>query len=111
MITLSSLPKNPTAQRSTGENDDMLTSNWIKLKLEEKVRGNSYERLMNMTTGAVIFIDIYKDQPKSDMNLSVWSEFPGMTTRKLFIGTPVECIRVIEDLAEKFDAKEIDPWR
>ena len=89
----------------------MLSSTWIKLKLEEKVRGQTYERLMNTTTGAVIFIDTYEDQPENDMNLTVWSEFPGMNIRKLFIGTPVECIRVIDQLTEKFGATALEPWR
>ena len=84
---------------------------WIKQKNQNEVRGKNYDRLINITTGITIFIDIYLDQPEDDLNLTVWGRYPGLENPViLYRGTEVECINVINQFASKLNAKEVEPW-
>ena len=85
-------------------------NSWIAIKNTFTVREKHYEMLINLNTGARIFIDTTDQQKTDDMNLRVWSHFPGMQETALYHGTEVECMRVIEKLKEKFNATNITPW-
>ena len=87
-----------------------MIGNWIKFKNPNKVRDINYECLMNISTGAYVHIDILNNQADADQNLSVWVEFPGMKERRIYNGTQVECIRVIDNLAKQFSANELTVW-
>ena len=83
---------------------------WIQFDSVHPVRGVIYKSLMSLATGAFIDIGMPADQPDSDLNLSVWCEFPGMHQKQIFSGTPVECIRVVAKFAEQLHAKEVSAW-
>ena len=81
---------------------------WIKYENPHEIRGHRYECLMNLSTGAFIHINSAKND--SSLNLYVWCEFPGMNEHQLYYGTQVECMRIIDRLAEKFNATDLAPW-
>ena len=83
---------------------------WVKCENPDKVRGKYYQRIINLDDGRSIYIQIYTEQPASDLNLSVWITYIGDTTYRLFMGTEVECIRIIDRFSEKFNAQVLDAW-
>ena len=83
---------------------------WIRYKSPLDVRGEQYDTLMNIENGAVFLIDTVENQPDSDLSLHVWVEFPGMDIKRIFKGTPVECMRVIDKFAAEYGAKELTAW-
>ena len=84
---------------------------WIRFKNPEKVRGGQYDSLMNIENGTFFLIDIVKNQPESDLNLCVWVEFPGMNIKRIFKGTPVECMRIIDKFAADYGAEDLKAWK
>lgn len=83
---------------------------WYKFENATVVRGKKYDQLLNIENGSNISIDISKCQKDDDMNLTVFTEFPGMSIDNLFTGTEVECIRIIDKLGLELNAKEMKPW-
>ena len=66
---------------------------WYKFKDPTEVRGQHYDKLLNINTGAHIWLGTYSDQDEDDIGLVVFAEYPGINTRAVFKGTIVECIR------------------
>lgn len=83
---------------------------WIIGDNPNHVRGKTYDRLVNITNGNRIFIDIFQGQDADDLNLQVWGNYTNQNDVRLFTGTEVECVRVIEQFAEKLNARRINPW-
>ena len=83
---------------------------WIQYENPKPVNGEKYDALMNLHTGAFIHIDKGDNQSDEDINLYVWTEFPGVHEKQLYYGTPVECMRVIEKLAERFAVTGLSIW-
>ena len=84
--------------------------NWIKCKDPNPIRGKTYDRVLNVVQGINIHIDIYNKQPDSEMNLHVWIAYKEGKELRIFTGTEVECIRIIDKFAAKFNADELNPW-
>lgn len=83
---------------------------WIKYQEVNEIRGHRYFSLINLTTGALVEINTHKGQKDDDLNVSIFVEYPGMNTRCIFRSTPVECIRVLDKLGNKFNAVEMNAW-
>ena len=82
---------------------------WIIAERFIDVRGKKYDMLVNLDSGNKIFIDIYKDQPADNLNLQVWLSSGKIETR-LFTGTEVECIRMIDKYMKKLNAEKVNAW-
>ena len=84
---------------------------WVKQESVRIVRGKRYQSIVNLETGVFIFLDIFKNQPEENLNVSVWGKYPGSTEElKLFEGTEVECMNVLDKYALILDAEDIKPW-
>ena len=83
---------------------------WLKCENPDKVRGKNYQRIINLDDGRSIYIQTHTKQPESDLDLSVWITYNGATTYRIFMGTEVECIRIIDKFSEKFNAQVLDAW-
>ena len=79
---------------------------WITIIDED-----GYPQLIDVSQYPHIFIDEAVDQPESDKSRIVWCRYDGgKDAIRLYTGTEVECIRIIEQLQEKLNATKIDPW-
>lgn len=82
---------------------------WIHTENPHPIRGQKYDRLLNLETGNRVYIDIKKGQADTDLNLNVWFT-ANQTETLIFTGTEVECIRVLDKFAEKLNATKVQPW-
>ena len=79
---------------------------WITIIDED-----GYPQLIDVSQYPHIFINKAEDQSESDKSRIVWCRYDGgKDAIRLYTGTEVECIRIIEQLHEKLNAIEIDPW-
>lgn len=82
---------------------------WIHMECPTPIRGQKYDMLLNLETGNRIYIDIVKNQSDENLDLHIWFT-ANQTETKIFTGTQVECMRVIDKFAEKLNAAKINPW-
>ena len=82
---------------------------WIHTEQPTPIRGEKYDMVLNLETGNRIYIDTLKDQSDTDLDLHVWFT-ANQTETKIFTGTQIECMRVIDKFSDKLNAAKINPW-
>ena len=80
---------------------------WITFKDKD-----GYPMLIDIQQYSHIFMDTVKDQPKTDLNRTVWGRYDSSEGAiRIYTGTEVECVRIMEQLTEILNPVEIHPWK
>ena len=107
-LTWADTPSRPITPTPNAIPDKGYVENMLWITIKDK---DGYPQLIDLHQYPHIFINELDDQPESDKSRIVWCRYDsGDNAIRLYKGTEAECIRIIEQLKEKLDAVELQPW-